>query len=706
VSEAFQRLSPALQYQIVNALGFRSLRPVQEMAIDAVLAGRNCVILAPTAGGKTEAALFPLFSQMDAEDWKPVSVIYVAPLRALLNNQEERLQRYAGLIGRRAFKWHGDVLTSARRAFINDPTDLLLTTPESLEVMLMSANVPARELFRYLRAVVIDEVHAFVGDDRGGHLSALLERLSRFCGNDVQRIGLSATVGNPQDILAWAAGSSKREGTVVHPGSSAAEPKIVLDYVGSLGNAARVVASAHPGKKRLVFVDSRRGVENLGKELRDLGIETFVTHSSLSVHERQEAEEAFATRRDCVIVSTSALELGIDIGDLDHVVQIDAPTTVAGFLQRMGRTGRRPDMQSNCTFLATDDESLVQAAALLRLHDRGFVESVQLRRRAAHLLAHQIMALSLQEHGIPVSDWWNWVSPATPFQGLTEDDRVELVQHMLSAQILHDADGLLGLGPEGERRYGFRHFAELYAVFETPRVFVVMWGPQEIGTVDTYFVEAADAGPLQFSLAARSWVAHDIDWKNGILHVEPLADFADTYWQGMPVLLHYDLCQSIRQVCASADTDPSWSQRAVARMATIRADFEFLSENGLDLTPDGKAYRLWTFAGGRANLLLAKTLESVLGPKVTANNLNLGLKGDAARSEVGIRQAIRQLRDEGRPNDDDALRFAASCARTRLSKFQQCLSERLEARYLADVLTDGTGARRALRAADAIPRGT
>ena len=129
--------------------------------------------------------------------------MYVAPIRALLNNQEHRLERYAGLIGRRAFKWHGDVSASAKRGFVNEPADILLTTPESLEVMLMSRKVPAERLFRGLRAVVIDEIHAFVGDDRGGHLSAVLERLSRFCGRDVQRVGLSATVNDPDMIRRW-----------------------------------------------------------------------------------------------------------------------------------------------------------------------------------------------------------------------------------------------------------------------------------------------------------------------------------------------------------------------------------------------------------------------------------------------------------------------------------------------------------------------
>ncbi|HEY5372610.1 MAG TPA: DEAD/DEAH box helicase, partial [Polyangiaceae bacterium] len=160
---AFDRLTGAVQYQILNTLGFSQLRPVQEQSIDAILDGNNCVVLAPTAGGKTEAAFFPILSAMDAGDWKPVSVLYLSPIRALLNNQEARIGRYAETIGRRVFKWHGDTTPGPRKAFLKDPADILLTTPESLEAMLMSPNVSAARLFAGLRAVIIDEIHAFAG---------------------------------------------------------------------------------------------------------------------------------------------------------------------------------------------------------------------------------------------------------------------------------------------------------------------------------------------------------------------------------------------------------------------------------------------------------------------------------------------------------------------------------------------------------------
>lgn len=704
MSDAFARLSPAMQYQIVNGLGFRGLRPVQEAAAGAILDGKNCVVLAPTAGGKTEAAFFPLLSMMDVEDWRPVSVIYVAPIRALLNNLEERLARYAALIGRRVFKWHGDVAASAKQGFVSEPADLLLTTPESLEVMLMSRRVPAERLFRGLRAVVIDEIHAFVGDDRGGHLSAVLERLSRFCGKDVQRIGLSATVGNPDTILRWVAGSSRRDGVVVDPGGARTPPEIKIDWVGNLANAARMVAQLHPGKKRLVFVDSRRQVEALGQALRDQGVDTYVTHSSLSVEERRTAEAAFQDGQNCVIVATSALELGIDIGDLDHVLQLDAPSTVAAFLQRMGRTGRREGKAPNCTFLATEPEGLLRAAAIVRLYREGFVESVALSTRAAHLLAHQLMALSIQaEGGIAVADWWAWVSAATPFQDLTEDDRRDLVAHMMAEDILVESAGRLVLGERGAKLYGWRNFSDLYAVFSTPQTLKVLWGASEIGSIDVLFAQQEKLENLSFVLGAKAWRAVDVDWDEGIVRVEPMATSNLARWQGSPRLLGRELCQAMRAILVGDEPSPDWSQRARARLAELRAEYAITPEARLALVPDAYGLRLWTFAGGRSNNLLGKALEAVLGAKVVVDNLYIGFRDQAAQSEVAVRQALAQLRAEGRPDHGDALRHAESCGRGRLSKFQRCLPERLEAEYLAAALTDEAGARAIL--AD-VPEGT
>jgi ATP-dependent Lhr-like helicase len=704
--DAFERLSPALRYQIVNGLGFSALRPVQAITIPPVLDGENVVVLAPTAGGKTEAAFFPLLSRMDADDHRPVSLVYVSPIRALLNNQRARLDALCGLLGRRVFTWHGDVPQGERRRFVKEPADVLLTTPESLEVMLMSARVPARKLFSGLQAVVVDEVHAFVRDDRGGHLAAVLERLSRIAGRDVQRVALSATVGNPEEILAWLRGSSTRAGRVLRAPAEKRDPELVLDHAGSEAAAAKLAGRLFAGEKRLLFVDSRRGAEAMASALHAQGVSVFVTHSSLSADARAQAERAFAEARDCVIVATSALELGIDVGDLDRVLQLDAPGSVASFLQRMGRTGRRAGGRANCTFLCTEPAGAVQAAALIRLYRKGFVEAVRAPRRAAHLLAHQLMAMSIDHGGVPESDAWALVAGAAPFAGLTVDDYRALVEHMVAKGILHRDGGLLSLGPDGEKRYGRKNFEALYAVFDTPRMLTVMHGGLEVGEVDAHFLalqqeegEEAPAaprpkGPMAFVLGGRAWRVASVEWSRGVVHVKPAEGARMARWMGHAVVRSPALCEAIREVLTSDDEDPWWSKRAREAIAAQRAEHDFLPREGSCIIEAPGGLRWWNFAGAAANHLLARTLDGMLGGTAAVDDLGITLREEAAQSESGLRIALATLRAEGRPSAEDARAAVARMSGAgRVSKFQPCLPPAMLGDLLVERLFDVETAR-------------
>src|SRR5699024_8336671 len=365
----FDVLAPSVQHHIANTLGCPGLRPLQEEAAAPFVHGQDAILLAPTAGGKTEAATFPLLTRMSNEDWRGTSVLYVCPLRALLNNLQPRLSSYAQWLGRTAEVRHGDTTAGQRKKLQAQPPDILLTTPESLEAMLVSTVTSPEVMFANLRAIVVDEVHAFAGDDRGWHLQGVLSRLEAIAGRPLQRIGLSATVGNPQELLRWLRGPGRdaSSGRVIDPGGLGKDSDVRLDWVGTLDNAAEVISRLHRGEKRLVFADSRRTVESLTLSLRERKVQTFASHSSLSVDERRRSEQAFAEAQDTVIVATSTLELGIDVGDLDRCLQIGAPRTVASMLQRLGRTGRRADTDRNMLFLGTHEEEFLRALGLLLL---------------------------------------------------------------------------------------------------------------------------------------------------------------------------------------------------------------------------------------------------------------------------------------------------------------------------------------------------
>lgn len=685
-----ERLHPHLQHAIVHDLGWRALRPVQELTIDAVLDGCNSVVLAPTAGGKTEAAVFPLLSRILTENIKPVAALYVCPIRALLNNQEERLQSYARMVGLDVFKWHGDVSDSRKQRFRETPSHLLMTTPESLEVMMISARNHARALFENLSAVVIDEVHAFAGDDRGAHLASLLERLVVFCGHDIQRIGLSATVGNPEVIGEWLRGSSKRPFRRVDPARPKVARELRVDLCSELGEAALGIGQLARGKKSLVFVESRSKAEKVAHALVGTGVEVFIHHSSVSRADRALAEEQFARGQNTAIVCTSTMELGIDVGDLDQVIHVDAPTSVASFLQRIGRTGRRENTRSNCTFFCLSSESLLQSVALLRLAESGWVEDVRPAAHAMHVLAHQLMALILQEGGISRHRVLPWVESAFPFASIRAERFQELVDTMLEREILYEADGMLSLGKRGEKLYGRKNFFELYAVFTAPPVMRVQHGKDDVGYIQAMFVSMHDhnRGSLCFRLAGRAWEVGQIDWSKGVLHVRPAEHGRVPNWLGVPGVLSGRLCQSMMEVLLQERDEPARLTPTAAReLASMRESYAGLLEPGtapLEDNPDGVQWH--TFAGGAVNRLLAVGLEARSGKKWVPGNLSVRCKDIPA---TAASEAIRTL--AGLSWERVAADAARDMARGMLSKFQPCLSEDAEDRLLAERLLDLPG---------------
>lgn len=618
----FDKLHPALQHHIVNSLGWTGLRPLQEATIQPVLDGEHAILLAPTAGGKTEAAIFPIFSRMLTDNWNGLSVLYICPIKALLNNLEERLSYYGHLLGRSVGVWHGDVSASRKAKIIADPPDILLTTPESLEVMLVSGRIEHQSFFANIRSVVIDEVHAFAGDDRGWHLLSVLERISVVAGRELQRLGLSATVGNPEELCEWLASSCQSKRSVINPpADNNVSTDVQVDWVGSVTNAAIVISRLHRGEKRLVFVDSRPRVEELAMELRRLGVATYVSHSCLSLDERSSAEEAFSQGSDCVIVATSTLELGIDVGDLDRVIQIDAPFTVASFLQRIGRTGRRAGSSRNCLFLATKEDAFLRALALLKLWEEGFVEAIEPPARPMHIYAQQTMALSLQEQGLIAQDITKWVGAMPGFSAIADEDKNQVIDYMLSTGVLHSDSGILGIGRTGEKAFGQKNFMELFSVFTSPPMVKVFHGKQELGEVHQLTFAVKDEGPALLTLGGRSWQTKYIDWPRKKAYVEPTDMRGRSQWLSAGQPMHYEMCQAIAQVLSSEENFDGLSTRSQALLEELQEEFGWLEEekSTLLIDSDGNA-NWWTFSGRLLNAAFAEVLAAE-ADKIISDNL-------------------------------------------------------------------------------------
>ena len=605
----FEKLHPALQYHVVNSLGWSSLRPTQLQAIEPILSGVHCLLLAPTAGGKTEAAIIPVLSRMLTHAWPGVSVIYVCPIKALLNNLEQRLSHYAALVGRRVAVWHGDVSQSKKGHALKDAPDILLTTPESLEGMLVSTRIDRKVWFGNLRVVIADELHAFAADDRGWHLRAVLHRLQQYVPQQMQRLGLSATVSNPLELLDWFAPSGIKQ--VVGSASVSTDADVTVDFVGSLGNAATVIARLHRGSKRLVFCDSRSSAEQLTSMLRAQEVRTFLSHASLGQSERKLAEAAFAEEKDCVIVATSTLELGIDVGDLDHVIQIDAPATVSSFLQRMGRTGRRDGARRSCLFLCTNDDSLMMAMGICRLWGEAWVEAAYPPPEPWALVAQQAMVATLERAQWPRQELIALLCGAFPEssrQGITD-----IIDHMVASSHLMDTQGVLQIGPATEKQFGRAHFKDLLASFSGTQLLLGRCGGAEVGYIDPTML-AGDKPPRLLLLAGKSWRITDIDWKRQTVWLEPAKEGGTARWTGSGRTLSREIAQGIlRALRQGAGEHTVISKRARLEIEQAIEDLpETGNDSALSVTRnEAGAARLWTFAGTRANRTLARQIQSL-----------------------------------------------------------------------------------------------
>ncbi|GMV39002.1 MAG: ATP-dependent helicase [Myxococcales bacterium] len=695
-----EALHPSVRWLAAEVLRFPSLRPVQAMTVEPVLAGRDAVVLAPTAGGKTEAAALPVLSRVLTERWEPVSVLWISPLRALLNNQAPRLGRMAEAVGLVAAKWHGDVGARERRAILAEPPALLLITPESMEVLLMTAPERAERLLGRARVAVVDEVHAFVGDARGAHLLSLLERVQRRAGRHLQRVGLSATVGDPEALAAWLQGSGAASApVVVSPPGGAGEPELRFRAARDVAEVAQCVREAE-GAKRLVFVQGRGRAEDVGRALEALGERAFVHHSAVGRAERDQAEQAFEGAAGAVLVATSSMELGVDVGDLDHVVQVDPPATVASLAQRLGRTGRRAGATARLTFAVDGPEDLLLALSLASLHREGWVEALRPSRRAWTVAVHQAFAAVLEAGGLTRGELFGRLRLVPSFAGIGDGELAGLIAHLTATGWLEEADGALVLGRAAESRYGRRQFFRLYAVFETAQAVSVRHGDVEVGTLERWF--ALQLGPRRpdFRLAGRGWRMVELDPDRAILRVIPTKGGEAPLWTGRPAGLSRTVCERILALLVGTEvpggldaTCRGWLRAARESVAPLRLRARLPGALGVSPVRPGKDRTTWhTFAGARINRTLALLVEHLSGLTATTSNLAVHVRGPAgAVSEAALR-VVEALATGSLPPLGAWATFDTERRSAILSSFQEHLPPEAEQEVLRDALLDVEGA--------------
>lgn len=608
---AFDRYAPFVQEYIYQN-HWENLRSIQVAAADAIFnTDENVLLTASTASGKTEAAFFPIITLFSEDMPSSVGCIYIGPLKALINDQFSRLNDLCAEADIPVWHWHGDVAQSHKAKLMRHPSGILQITPESLEALLLHKHAAIAKLFGDLRFVVIDEVHSLLRGDRGGQTLCLIERLSRIAGVNPRRIGLSATIGDPEgtgEFLSLGTGrktiipkidakGSKWRLSMEHfyvKDAQAAEDKQISDALPVLEEKTDdAPANADPGigyifehtrgKKCLVFVNSREECEMVTTTLRhycELNHEPdrfLVHHGNLSASYRETAEGIMKDDSQYMTtVTTATLELGIDIGRLERAFQIDAPWTVSSFLQRMGRTGRR-ELPPEMWFVIREDEpevramlpttipwKLLQGIALVQLYlEERWVEPPRLDRLPFSLLYHQTMSTLASCGELSPRALADRVLRLHYFHRITQEDYRVLLRHLIATDHIQQTEqGGLIVGLAGERVINSFKF---YGVFQESEEYTVRSESQELGTV----VSPPPVGE-KLAIAGHVWQVLDVDHKRRLIYCRQVKGSVPAYFGQCPGDLHTKILTRMRRVLQEDRQYPYLMKNAVARLEQAR----------------------------------------------------------------------------------------------------------------------------------------
>ena len=669
----FERYAPFIQDYIFRS-GWQTLRGVQNAAGEAIFnTEENVLLTASTASGKTEAAFFPVLTLLDEDPSRTVGVLYIAPLKALINDQFGRLLALCEEQGIAVSRWHGDVPQTQKRKLLRKPSGILQITPESLESLMINKHMEIPSLFGDLRFIVIDEIHSLLRGDRGGQTFCLIERLCRLAGCNPRRIGLSATIGNPEEAGKFlAAGSTRR--TVIPKFESGKEiwrlsmehffntepqacdePALWQEDADSLTLEETPVMEepsdtapkkADPGigyifehtrgKKCLVFTNSREECEAVCQQLRQYceynhEPERFlIHHGNLSASYRESAEEEMKDDDSLMSVcATATLELGIDIGRLERAFQIDSPFTVSGFLQRMGRTGRRGD-PSEMWFVMREEHPeprammpdlipwfLIQGIALIQLYiEERFVEPPRTDRLPYSLLYHQTMSTLASCGEMTPGELASRILPLSCFHRITQEDFRILLRHLLSIDHINRTEnGGLIVGIAGER---ITNNYKFYAVFQENIEYSVRSGSEELGTI----VKPPPAGE-KIAIAGRVWIVEDVDHKKREVFCTLVKGNIPAYFGDVAGDIHTRILERMYQVLEEEKNYPYLMSHAVYRLREARETFDKsgMKEHTL-IHLGGNMWALFPWLGSYAFLALERFLKIRCAKRLGLKGLN------------------------------------------------------------------------------------
>lgn len=605
--DEFSRLAPYIQ-DFIYASKWTELRDFQAAACRVIFdSDDNLLLSSGTASGKTEAAFLPVLTDLYHHPSSSVGVLYISPLKALINDQFKRLNELLRESGLPVCKWHGDASMSEKNRLLKNPQGILQITPESLESLLIRKRGACLKLFSDLRFVIIDEVHYFMRDMRGVQVLCLLERLQKIAGCLPRRIGLSATLGNLETAKNWLNSGTAR--ACAAPVSEAGRQKIRLLVERFQKTDQKADGSSLDSgdadhfeflykmtlnKKTILFANSREEIEFVMANLRQIALKNKtpdvyrVHHGNISAVLREQAEDEMKTSGEKIITgATVTLELGIDIGSLDQVVQIGTPSTVSSFAQRLGRCGRRGQVpQILFTFVddvhATASDTLgpinwsfIRMIAIIELYTKKrWIEPLTPGKYPYSLLYHQTMSTLLSQGEMAPGRLARDVLGLSSFRHIPPEDYRLLLAHLLETdQLQKMEDGGLIIGKAGEKVVGDYHFL---AVFEVPEYYLVKDESRAIGTVDKIYPPGT-----RFALAGRTWETAEVNQKAKVIFVKLVPGISTVDWDiDFQSELHTVLVRKMRSILLSDESYPYLSNSCQERLREIR----YLTRNSGILT--------------------------------------------------------------------------------------------------------------------------
>ncbi|HVP94669.1 MAG TPA: DEAD/DEAH box helicase [Methanoregulaceae archaeon] len=626
----YQTLHESLQSVLLQRLGWSELREVQEQTCRAVCAGKDVLVLAPTAGGKTEAALIPVTDALLKAGSPGIACLYISPLKALINDQESRFLAFSTPCGLEVQKWHGDVPRGDRVWLTGEPPHYLMITPESLEVLLLERDLTAD--LKNLKFIVVDEVHAFVESERGVHLRCLIDRLDGISGMHIQRIGLSATVGNPEEVLAWLSDAGCQQEVVKVP-VPAREKKfsfvIEPDETRRMKALRRVISQ----KKAIVFVNSRSDAEKVMKSLSGKTENLSIHHSSISPEMRKDAEQAFSREGSACIVCTSSLELGIDIGDLDIVVQLGAPGSVSSFLQRMGRSGRR-GKPPYVAFILPDPCSLLCTVSVIESASRKEVEPLVPLEKPYNVMMQQLLLELVRSRRISARRLSGSIRNLTPFRKISPQVIDTIIRHLKSEEYLVSDGEMLMPGARLEREFGQSHWRDLYSVIPGAGEYRAVTPDGEVvGRLDARFVNSA--GSANFQLGGKNWTMVKCDDSHNRVVVVPGSEQkGGIFWTGGENGFSPVVCRGVARIIGRGRSVLPLPPEEVTCLGRVIGSIPSGYHPGDILVRSyenahGTGVILYVFRSRMFGKLFAPLLAGILGKKarIRYNDFSLSVKG-------------------------------------------------------------------------------